>query len=251
MATEKCRAELLRLSDKSSMTRFMKLKAVRNTDVVGFSRLVESVVSTHQKRVLMGILLAGSYEKAMHVTCMSYEECYTFILNCYDLLINYVRTGESPSTEEEMREITILLKTGHNQFSTLRKLYSEHGARFSELLKRIPMRAKTQEKTLAFLEYSTPEEAALRTKCGRNSILSSVTRMYHMLLDVVDIVYLEQGDNFIQCMDFLDTRSRTVLAREGCKSIDDVKVLLDKATVQGLGAGSRTKIKEWLKEIES
>lgn len=237
---DKCKEEMLRVIPRTDLTKLMKFKRVRNVDVVGFNGFLREMLSDKDRKRLIGIVQAGSYTDAMQELQLSYEQCRDFVSMMYDYIAHYVLGQEREYKAKE--EIYLLLQNSKDKFSVLKEINSKYESLFEELLKQTAMRPITIDRMRKYLTFCSVEEAAAAGGCTVESVCMCTSRMFNMLNQILCEGVRVPAGSFISLLGLLNTRSVTVINSYGCKSVDDVRDMLRKDKVRGLGVACRNSI---------
>lgn len=246
MNSELCIAEFKRLSDVSTMTRLMKLIAVREVDCAGFSEWLHKCMSLQDSIRLTRVLAAGSYREAMTTLCMEYEDCYWVVSHGYETLEKSLELSSGYVNPDIAFEFLIRLMLGGDQISILRGLVEYDEEYFEYLVSLTRIKPKVLTNMLEYIKCGSIPEVAEVYGVTESAARNAVAKLYKAVYVAAgDVSLPESVTCFLEQLEELDVRGRNVLLQHRCKSSDDVRALLER-TVPGLGAASKIRIRKWL-----
>lgn len=249
VSVKDCKLLLSELSDKSNLTRLEKLKKVRWTSPLGFSEMVREALPEQSATRLIAIVAAGSYSAAQKLYDVTYEECYRFVSSTYNTLLAYVaKTFVREKTEAEL--FYMLLRSYEDKVEALYNAQTKYAERFERLLNSAVSSPRTRKKVLSYISYKTTDKVCDAYSICSTSVRSTVMRAYRsMLLADNDPELPFDTKVYISSLDLLGKRCRRILCSNNCTSFTDVRNLLKRYDVEGMGNGVRKNIENWLLEV--
>lgn len=234
----------------SNLTRLDKLKRVRWKSPLGFSEMVRDALPEQSATRLVAIVTAGSYSAAQKLYNISYEECYRFVSSTYNTLLVYVaKSAIKEKTEAEL--FYMLLRSYEDKVEAMYNAQCEFGERFERLLNTAVASPRTRRKVLAYVSCQTTDRVCAAYNIGSISVRSTIMRAYRSLLLAIDDPDLPVDTKaYIASLDELGKRCRRILCSNNCTSFADVRNLLKRYDVEGMGNGVRRNIKKWLLEVD-